>query len=99
MNDPAATITIVLLVINLIGLLMVGNRIKSQSDESRGFDRRIGKLEAQLETLPTHKDLRELRKEFESIAEDVASIDGRTETMTQLLRTIQQHLLDRERNT
>lgn len=96
MSDIASTIIIALLVINLIGLLVVGASIKSQSQESRGLERRLTMLEAQVQTLPTHRDLMDLRGGMGKVMETVAQISGQTEAMTVMLRTIQEHLLESE---
>jgi len=97
MNQTVIIVIIALLLINLIGLLMVGVRITSQTADSRQTERRITMLEARVENLPTHRDLTELRSGISEVVETVAMISGQTQTMTQMLRTIQEHLLEDDR--
>jgi hypothetical protein len=96
MSDVASTIIIVLLVINLIGLIVVGTRITGQSADSRGMERRLNLLEAQVQTLPTHTDLRAVGREVNQVLESVASMHGQVAAMAQTLNTVQEYLLDRE---
>lgn len=97
MNETVAAVIIALLLINLIGLLMVGARITSQSADSRQMERRLTVLEARVDNLPTHRDLTELRAGISEVVETVATISGQTAAMTQMLRTIQEHLLENDR--
>lgn len=97
MTEATATIIIALLVINLIGLLAVGLRINGQQSDNRAMDQRLTRLEARVDNLPTHRDLTELGRAITETAETVAAISGQTLTMTQMLRTIQEHLLEKER--
>lgn len=96
MSDLTTTVTIVLLLVNLVGLIMVGVRINYQMVDARGMEKRLNKLEANVEHLPTHHDLHELQRNFNVVAESVASVGGKVETMTQLLKTIQEYLLEKE---
>jgi hypothetical protein len=95
-TDIASTVIIVLLLINLIGLIVVGASIRGQQAESRMMDRRLTIVEAEIKGLPTHRDLRQLQDDFGEVSESVASLGGKSETMIQLLKTIQEHLLERE---
>jgi hypothetical protein len=108
MTDVLAIAIIVLLVINLIGLLMVGTRVSNQSADARNLEkrlatdgrdleRRLTTLEARVENLPTHRDLLAMGKDVTEVMETIAGISGQTDAMTQMLRTIQQYLLDREK--
>lgn len=96
MTESIAAVIIVLLVVNLIGLAIVGLRISSQSAESRQVERRLTMLEARVDNLPTHRDLTELRGDVSEVVETVAAINGQMTAMTQMLRTIQEHLLENE---
>lgn len=96
MNETIATVIIALLLINLIGLLVIGNRVSRQSNDAREQDKRLTRLEARVDNLPTHRDLTELARAFNETAETVATISGQTQSMTQMLRTIQEHLLEKE---
>ena len=97
MNETIAVVIIALLVVNLIGLLVVGIRVSGQSTDARQFESRLTKLEARVENLPTHRDLNELRTGISDVQESVAAISGQTQAMTQMLRTIQEHLLENDR--
>lgn len=101
MSETISAVVIALLVINLLGLLVVGWRISSQSDDVRGITNdsraladRITHLEAQVKTMPTHRDLTDLRDDISGVVENVAAISGQTQTMTQMLKSIQDHLLE-----
>jgi hypothetical protein len=96
-NETIAIVIIALLVVNLIGLLVVGLRVSGQSTDTRQLEGRLTKLEARVDNLPTHRDLLELRTGIGDVQESVAAISGRTEAMTQMLRTIQEHLLENDR--
>lgn len=97
MNETVAAVIIALLVIDLIGLLLVGLRISGQTADSRQMWGRLIKLESRVDNLPTHRDLTELRSGISEVVETVASISGQTVAMTQMLRTIQEHLLENDR--
>lgn len=96
MNDPIAAVIIALLVVNLIGLVMIGARVGRQSNDTIVLDRRLTQLEARVANMPTHHDLQLLGRGITATAEAVATISGQTQTMTQMLRTIQEHLLEKE---
>lgn len=97
MNETIAVVIIVLLVVNLIGLLVVGIRVNGQSTDTRNHESRITKLEAKVDNLPTHRDLTDLRGAISEVVESVAQINGQTQAMTQMLRSIQEHLLENDR--
>lgn len=96
MNEMIATVIIALLVVNLIGLLMIGTRVGRHSGDARELDRRLTRLEGRVDNLPTHQDLQQIGRVISVTAEAVATISGQTQTMTQMLRTIQEHLLEKE---
>jgi|GEM_PF-3895301 len=97
MSDLTATIIIALLIVNLLGLLVIGYRVSRQSNDAGDLDRRLTRLEARVDNLPTHRDLLDLRTGIGDVQESMAAISGRTEAMTQMLRTIQEHLLENDR--
>lgn len=97
MNETIAAVIIALLVVNLIGLLVVGIRVSGQSNDARGLENRLTKLEARVDNLPTHRDLTDLRGAITEVVETVAQISGQTQAMTQMLRSIQEHLLENDR--
>lgn len=97
MTESIAAVIIVLLIINLIGLAIVGLRISGQSAEARQVERRLTKLEARVDNLPTHRDLIELRSGVSEVVETVAEVSGQMQAITQMLRTIQEHLLENDR--
>ena len=84
-------------ILNMIWLLVIGYRLVTQDGASRELANRLTRLEARVESMPTHRDLRDLQESINSIQEDVASLAGKTDTQTQLLRMIQEHLLERDR--
>lgn len=96
MNDQVAIVIIALLLLNLIGLVMVGVRISAQNKDSREQDSRLTRLEARVDNLPTHRDMTALSRSINETAETVATISGQTQAMTQMLRSIQEHLLEKE---
>ena len=97
MNPMIAAIIIALLVINLLGLLVVGWRVSGQSNDARSLETRLTKLEARVDNLPTHRDLLDLRNGMGDVVQSMAEIAGRTEAMTTMLQTIQEQLLEGER--
>lgn len=97
MNETVAAVIIALLVINLIGLLVIGGRVSRQSNDAGDLDKRLTRLEARVDNLPTHRDLADLRSGITEVVESVAAISGQTQSMTQMLRTIQEHLLENDR--
>ena len=94
MNDTLATVVIVLLVVNLIGLFAVGLIVNGQSRENKELENRLTMVEARVSTLPTHADLLALRTDLSNVVRTCAEIDGRTAAIVQTLRTIQDHLLE-----
>ena len=97
MNETVAAVIIALLVINLIGLLVIGNRVSRQSSDASDLDKRLTRLEARVENLPTHRDLAAMSNGINETAEAVATLGGQTQAMTQMLRSIQEHLLENDR--
>lgn len=97
MNETVAAVIIALLVINLIGLVLLGVRINGQSNDASDLDKRLTRLEARVDNLPTHRDLADLRNGITEVVESVAALNGHTQAMTQMLRTIQEHLLENDR--
>ena len=104
----ALTVVIGLLVIVLIGLVFLNQRMGSLthetrqmdsqlSKENRAMESRIVKLEARVDNLPTHRDLTELRSGIGEVVESVATLQGTSDTMMQMLHTIQKHLLESEK--
>lgn len=98
MTETIATVIIVLLVVNLLGLAVVGFRVGRQSSDARDFERRLNQLEARVANLPTHQDLQKLTQGMAATAEAVATLNGQMRTMTDMMRAIQEHLLDNERH-
>lgn len=79
-------VIIALLVINLVALLFVGT-----------LWNRLTKLEARVDNLPTHRDLVDLRGDLQDVRDTVSTISGQMTTTVQMLRTIQEHLLENDR--
>lgn len=97
MSDAYIVTIIVLLLVNLAGMLVIGIRVGLLAADDRKQDRRLTQLETRVENLPTHRDLTELRSGIAEVVESVAAINGQTLAMTQMLRTIQEHLLENDR--
>lgn len=97
MSDAVDTVVIVLLIVNLIGLLRVAVHISAQSTENRQMWGRLITVEGRVDNLPTHRDLTELRSDISEVVEAVATLSGQSTAMTQMLRTIQEHLLESDR--
>lgn len=98
MNETIAAVIIALLVTNLIGLLVIGNRVSRQSNDASDLDKRLTRLEARVENLPTHRDLAAMNSGINETAEAVAMLNGQMTTVAQMLRSIQDHLIDKEGN-
>ncbi|MCP1375377.1 hypothetical protein [Dyella lutea] len=96
-NDVMSVLVIVLLVINLLGLLFVGVRVGGQSKVTQELNTRLTQLEAQVRFAPTHADLASLRVDINKMAEATATLAGRSGAMAQMLQTIQDHLLEKDR--
>ena len=97
MNDPIAAVNIVLMIVNVVGLAIIGLRVSGQATDSRVLERRLTMLESEVKHLPTHRDLIELRNGISEVVETVAELNGQAAAMTTLLRTIQEHLLENDR--
>lgn len=105
MTPSIDAVIIGLLVINLIGLLVVGARSTGQSSgqsndqrkDATELDKRLTRLEARVDNLPTHRDLVDLRAGINEMARTVAGVAGQVQTVTDMLRTIQEHLLENDR--
>lgn len=102
-----AAVIIVLLLINLVGLLVIGGRVTGQAndarnleqrlkDDNRQLEQRLTKLEARVDNLPTHRDFTDLRRELSEVVENTAALSGQMTAMSQVLRTIQEHLLEND---
>lgn len=103
MNALIAAVIIGLLIINLVGLVLVGVRAGAQSNQQRdlsnqqrGLELRLVKLEGRVDNLPTHRDLLELRTGITEVVESMATLSGQVQAQTQMLQTIQEHLLENE---
>lgn len=97
MSDTTTAVIIALLLINLVGLMVVGAYVSSQAKDNRRQDQSLTDLDARVKNMPTHRDLIELRSDISKVVETVALISGQTQSMTQMLRTIQEHLLENDR--
>lgn len=91
-----ASVIIVLLLINLVGLLVIGARVGRQANDSHQLEQRLTKLEARVDNLPTHRDFTELRGDLSEVVETTAGLSGQMTTVAQMLRTIQEHLLEND---
>lgn len=107
MSTILAAIIIGLLIINLVGLVLVGVRVGAQANQQRDLETRLStqqrdletrlvKLEMRVDNLPTHRDLLELRTGISDVVQNMAAIAGQVEAQTQMLQTIQRHLLENE---
>lgn len=82
--------------LTLAGLLIVFNRMGGQHRDARDLDKRLTRLEARVDNLPTHRDLSTLNQAITETAEGVASINGQMLAMTRMMQTIQEHLLEND---
>lgn len=102
--DWPTLLIIGLLLAVLLGVAIVGRSLGRQSAEyssqgtaHRALDGRLTRLEVRVDNLPTHRDLLELRATMGEMSESIAQISGQTAAITQMLRSIQQHLLEADR--
>lgn len=95
-SDVMFMLIIVLLVINLVGLLIIGLIVGAQSRETQQLKARMTELEAKVRYMPTHQDLTSLRTDMNKMAEATATLAGKTGTMAEMLETIQRHLLEKD---
>lgn len=107
MSTLLAAIIIGLLIVNLVGLVLVGVRVGAQANQQRDLEARLStqqrdletrliKLEVRVDNLPTHGDLLKLRTGISEVVENMATIAGQVQAQTQMLQTIQKHLLENE---
>ncbi|ULU26607.1 DUF2730 family protein [Dyella terrae] len=68
--------------------------VRALTTDNRLLADRLTHLEARVNTMPTHRDLTDLRDDISEVVESVAAISGQTQTMTQMLKSIQDHLLE-----
>jgi hypothetical protein len=94
MSNEMIALLLGLNVLNIVGLVMLGLRVGDRRREESNLEQRIVRLEVRVDALPTHHDLTALHRELGKTAETVATISGQTQTITTMLRTIQQHLLE-----
>lgn len=97
MSDATIVVVILLLVLNLVSVLLIGLRVALLGIDDRRLDRRLTTLETRVENLPTHRDLSALRNDIAEVVGSVEALGGQTATMTQMLRTIQEYLLEKDR--
>lgn len=97
MTAGHAQILIVLLSVALVFLVVNGIVLWLHGSENRTLDRRMSVLETRVQSMPTHHDLLELREDVTHVAESIADLNGKTAAMTQMLRTIQEYLLEKDR--
>lgn len=97
MSDTLIVIIVTLLLVNSVGVLVLGYRSNQDAGTDRQLERRLSGLEVRVENMPTHRDLAELRAAINSMATDVATLTGQNETQSQMLRTIQTHLMEQDR--
>ncbi|WP_424682931.1 DUF2730 family protein [Frateuria sp. YIM B11624] len=95
MNETIAFVILALLLVNLLGLVVVGLRGNGHHD-MRHFERRLMELEARVNNLPTHSHLDDLRTGLNGVKEKAAEISGQMTAIAGLLRTIQEHLLEND---
>lgn len=88
-------VILVMVVANLVGVLAIGLMHGIQARDTRRLDTRVTQLEVRVANMPAHRDLLELRTDTAKMAESVAEISGQAKTMMQMLRTIQEYLLEK----
>lgn len=94
----------ILAILDIATVIMMATWKREQHRESEAskrqiFDmqRRMTTFEVQLEHRPTHRDLRVVLDKIELVAASVSTVRGQSDTSVQLLRSIQQHLLEKDR--
>jgi phage shock protein A len=99
--DWPTIVVIALLLLVLLGLAIVARHLGRQTAETsqrsvshRALDSRLTRLEARVDHLPTHRDLLDLRAAVGEVSESVAQINGQTAAISQMLRSIQEHVLE-----
>lgn len=97
MTPAHAQVVIALLVVALAALAVIGLILWRRGADNRNLDARLIALETRVQTMPTHHDLLELRNDMANVAQSIGELNGQTQTMTQMLRTIQEYLLEKER--
>ncbi len=96
MNASTGDATLLLLIVALIGLLALCIGMVIVVRESRLMDKRLTKLETLVDVLPSQDDLEHLRNNINAMRSELATVNGRSQTMAELLRTIHKHLLEHD---
>lgn len=89
MNDPFLVILAVLALANLIGLVLLWIHIDRNTNSSRAQDMRITRLEERQAAAISHQEVRQIH-------ERLANIEGSVATTKDLMKTIQEHLLEND---
>lgn len=82
--------------INFVGMLIVGIRVEVRGARNEGYERRLAVLEEAQRTAPSHDDLAALRDRVAGVSGQVAGMTAVQNVQTDMLRTIQKHLLGSE---
>lgn len=83
--------------INFVGLIVVGVRVELRGARNDGHERRLAVLEEANRTAPSHADLNAIRDRIAGVAGQVTGMSQVMISQTDLLRSIQNHLLERDR--
>lgn len=95
-NDMMLGLIFGLLAVNFIGMVIVGIRVEVRGVRNEVYDRRIAVLEENTRTAPSHNDLNAIRDRIAGVSGQVAGMSQVMNVQTDLLRSIQNHLLERE---
>lgn len=72
----------------------IASQKRQMQDQINRVETRSAVHEARLGSMPTHADLQEIRRELTSVKTTVSSIDERSETTQEMVRSIQTYLLE-----
>ncbi len=96
-------VSIVLGVLNLVGLaclwLHMDRRAAAshrQGERIGELDGRMGRLEERVNYLPTHRELAEIRTALGIVSGELSAIRERSQVTCEMVRTIQEHLLEED---
>lgn len=88
-SDMLQVVAIVISALTLVVVALLWRHIDKRAGEQRGFETRLAKVEAQQAAVITPVEVRQI---FEQLAAMKASVA----TLTTLMQTIQDHLVDAE---
>jgi hypothetical protein len=67
---------------------------ETMREQLAAADKRISVLETTVEHMPTHGDMQSIQRELRDLNARVSGLDERSENLLDMVRTVQQHLLE-----